>query len=207
MPLGLYIFNYNFYNRLYTNNSVFQVLDKQDVKVMTYKVFDFFKYTGDLEGDVGYADPAVGQALFFDDKQVSHMEDVRDLLKNIFIFFSICLILFLILFLVTLLIHKKNPAKRTGLVFLWSSAVVFFLMLLLFLLATNFSSLFDRFHAAFFPQGNYMFPEGSLLITMFPFGFFFDFFITLALSSCVLAAAVLAAGIFLFLSAKRREKK
>lgn len=206
LPLGFYIFNYVFYDYLYTSNNVYETLDKQDVELMTYKVFDFFKYRGDLEGQVRLMDPDPSFIPSFSDNEVSHMKDVRELLTNIFTLFMISLALFTALFLMTIFLNRNNSLTRTGLVFIWSSSAALFLYILLLILSINFSSLFDNFHLVFFPQGNYMFPEGSLLITMFPFGFFYQFFIRLGVSSSAIAVFMLIIGIAFVLIGKKARK-
>jgi len=134
------------------------------------------------------------------------MVDVRELLKNIFILFAVSLVTFIILALFIFIPDRKHNLKKTGLIFLWSSTVTLFLFLVLLVLSTNFYSLFNDFHLVFFPQGNYMFPEGSLLITMFPFGFFFQFFIRLALSSSAIAAFLFMLGIIFTVIGYRKGK-
>jgi hypothetical protein len=105
-----------------------------------------------------------------------------------------------------MLLDRKQGLKKTGLIFLWSSSFILFIFLVLLILSTNFYSLFDNFHVVFYPQGNYMFPEGSLLITMFPFGFFFQFFIRLAISSSALAAFMFVLGIIFTVTGYRKGK-
>lgn len=204
MPLGFYLFNFTFYNELYTRNGVYQDLNRQDVKQMTLKVFDFFKYRGDLEGQVRFADPTRSLVAFFDDNEISHMEDVRELLRNIFILFFSSLIMFAIMFFLVLFLDRGHSLRKVKLVFIWSSSIVLAVFILLLILSMNFSSLFDRFHVIFFPQGNYMFQQGSLLITMFPFGFFYQFFIMLALSSSVLAGLLLLLGVVFSIITNRK---
>jgi len=172
---------------------------------MTLRIFEFFKYRRDLVGKVKYADPAISVAVFFDDNEISHMKDVRALLKNIFVLSVSCLTLFLTTFFLLIFLNKRAPCKRIGLVFLWSSLIVLAIYVLLFIMSTNFSSLFDRFHQVFFPHGNYIFPQDSLLIIMFPFEFFYQFFIRLALSSSVLAGFVLLLGIIFSVISKKKE--
>ena len=173
---------------------------------MTFKVFRFFRYRDDLKGQVRYADPAMSMVDFFSDNEISHMEDVRDLLKNIFILFSASLAAFIVLLLFLMLKERKNGLKKTGLIFIWSSSITLVIFLALLILSTNFYSLFNDFHLVFFPQGNYMFPEGSLLLTMFPFGFFFQFFIRLAMSSSIAAAFMLMLGIIFTVTGYRKCK-
>lgn len=164
---------------------------------MTYGVYDFFRYSGGLEGQVRYADPAMDSVAYFQEDEIGHMEDVRELLKNILIIFCICLLLFIATFTLALVLNRDNAIRRAGLVLIWSSASVLIVFLLLQILSANFSALFDNFHSIFFPQGNYMFPAGSLLITMFPFGFFYQFFLRLALTSTIIAGCILVSGIAL----------
>ena len=76
-----------------------------------------------------------------------------------------------------------------------SSTVLICLFILLYFFGNNFWALFDKFHYIFFPQGNWAFPEGSLIITIFPFGFFSDFFFKLITVSLVIAVILLALAI------------
>ncbi len=55
-PLAIYLFNIDFYDHLYDQNSVYEELDKDDVLVMTNKIFGFFKNLNNLEVDIKYAD-------------------------------------------------------------------------------------------------------------------------------------------------------
>ncbi|HEY4695359.1 MAG TPA: hypothetical protein VIH13_00525, partial [Candidatus Hydromicrobium sp.] len=96
-----------------------------------------------------------------------------------------------------LLIEKniKNFIKNLGTTFIISSALILLFITILYLLGKNFPVLFDNFHLLFFPQGNFTFPEGSLIITLFPFGFFYDFFIRIILSSAIISVVLLVIGI------------
>ena len=73
--------------------------------------------------------------------------------------------------------------------------VLICLFVLLYFLGNNFWALFEKFHYIFFPQGNWAFPEGSLIITIFPFGFFYDFFFKLITVSLIIAGILLAGAI------------
>ncbi len=206
MPLGLYILNFSFYDRLYRENGVYRDLDAGDVKTMTFRVYDFFLYRGDLEGQVRSADPSISYAASFTGDEISHMEDVRDLIRNIFIISGAALLLTVLSLLLALFTGRGHSLKKTGLVFIWSSAAALSAFAVLFILGSNFYSLFDNFHLLFFPQGNYMFSEGSLLITMFPFGFFYQFFIRLAASSSIVAAVFLMLGIIFTVTGYRKGR-
>jgi len=112
--------------------------------------------------------------------------------------FYCCLAIFLILALILYLITKKiyKFLRGISLIFLISSSVFILFILLLYFFGNNFFELFfEKFHLIFFPQGNWAFPEGSLIITIFPFGFFYDFFFKLILNSLIIALVLFACGI------------
>ncbi len=201
-PLAYYLYNFNFYNSLFVKNGVYKTLDKSDVKQLTENVYDYFKYKRDFE-----AFDLKGNIKFFNESEISHLDDVRILLKKIFIIFYISIALFVLL---TILLIEKRPwkfLKNISLSALISSAVLISLFAILYFLGNNFWALFDRFHYIFFPQGNWAFPEGSLIITIFPFGFFYDFFFKLIVTSLVTAAILLVLAIVATAVVKNKTKK
>lgn len=202
-PLAFYIYNFNFYNKLYEKNGVYDTIDRNDAKKLTLNVFDYFKNKRDFEQF-----ELKNGISFFNASEISHLKDVRSLLSKIFIIFYICLLLFFIMFF---LLFEKSLAffiKNISIVSVASSSAMIFILLTLYLFGSNFISLFENFHHIFFPQGNWSFPEGSLIITIFPFGFFYDFFFRLLLSSMVLSIILLFTGITgIILSNWRLRKK
>lgn len=80
-------------------------------------------------------------------------------------------------------IKKKNILKK---ILLYSGILTIFIILLFFLLSLNFDFLFDNFHKLFF-AGNWMFPEESLLIQLFPFNFFKFFFFKILIDSFIIS--------------------
>lgn len=174
---------------------------------MTKKVIEFFKYNDDLSGSVRYADTSLSSVAFFTDNEISHMVDVRSLITKIFILLASSFIILVILISILTFKNSQKRFKNIGIVFITGSSIVIFLFILLFILSWNFSSLFDNFHLIFFPQGNYMFEAGSLLITLFPFNFFFQFFLRLVITSSILSAILLFTGIFLLNVHKIFKKK
>lgn len=189
-PLAYYLYNFNFYNSLFVKNGVYEVLDKSDVQKLTENVYDYFKYKRDFE-----TFELKGNIKFFNETEISHLNDVRILLKKILTVFYISIALFV---LFTILLVEKKPKrflKNISLSAMISSAVLICLFILLYFFGNNFWALFEKFHYIFFPQGNWAFPEGSLIITIFPFGFFSDFFYKLITVSVVIAVILLALAI------------
>jgi uncharacterized membrane protein len=175
---------------------------------MTKEIFNFFKHQGELDGHVRYTDLSRSSVAFFTEEEISHMVDVRGLIFRILLFFYVSLIVLVVLVLLLLILERKYSKRfrSTGLVFVVSSSAVLFMFIVLYILSLNFSSLFDNFHLIFFPQGNYMFDSNSLLITLFPFNFFYQYFTKIVIGSIVLSSMSLLIGIFL-LNGKRIFKK
>jgi uncharacterized membrane protein len=198
-PLGIYLFNIDFYDRLYDQNGVYEKLNKDEVLSMTKKIFSFFRYGDDLDGHIRYADESRSSVAFFTENEINHMVDVRNLIFKILILFYVSLVAVIVFIALLLLLERKHSKrfKGTGLVFVISSSVVLFLFIILYILSMNFSSLFDNFHLIFFPQGNFMFDANSLLITLFPFNFFYQYFTRLVTGSIILSFIFLFIGILL----------
>jgi len=208
-PLAAYLFNIDFYDRLYDQNSVYEDLNKDDVLSMTKEILSFFKYQDELDGQIRYADVSRSSVAFFTENEISHMVDVRDLIFKILLLFYGSLIVFIILLTLLLFLERKHikRLRGPGLVFVISSSIVLFVFIVLYILSMNFSHLFDNFHLIFFPQGNFMFDSNSLLITLFPFNFFYQYFTRLVIGSIVLSLIILFIGIFLLNIHKFLQKR
>lgn len=133
--------------------------------------------------------------------EISHMRDVRflfNLFRTIFVLFTVLLLMGVIYFVLEkrklkqerlrkkenqkALKHLKTKELKLNkqvLYFVNSLKIgsifsLVFLVLLVLLVLINFTASFDVFHRIFFPQGNWIFPYDSLLITLFPSSFFFS---------------------------------
>ena len=185
-PLAYYIFNPGYYETLYEDNGVFSILNKRDVLDITEEIFKFFTgRTTTLQTiQVRYSDESMSTAASFRPDEISHLSDVRILLVRIFILYCGSIILFVIMTFLLIEKNIKNFIRNLGAMFIISSS---FMLLFIIIL-------------------NYAFPEGSLIITLFPSGFFYDFFIRLILSSTIISAVLLVTGI-IFISIFKFVKK
>jgi len=176
---------------------------------MTGKIFSFFKYRDELDGHIRYADASMSSVAFFTENEISHMVDVRTLIFEILLLFYVSLAALGALLALLLILERKHSKRfrGIGLVFVVSSSTVLFLFIILYILSMNFSSLFDNFHLIFFPQGNFMFDLNSLLITLFPFNFFYQYFTRLIIGSIILSFIFLFIGIFLLNIHKTFQKR
>ncbi len=211
-PLAYYIFNQGYYETLYEDNGVFLILNKNDVMDATEEIFKFFTgRTTILQTiQVRYSDESVisnnNMAASFRPDEISHLNDVRKLLVKIFILYCGSVILFVIMTFLLIEKNIKNFIRNLGAIFTISSSFMLLFIIILYFLGENFPVLFENFHLLFFPQGNYIFPPGSLIITLFPSGFFYNFFIRLILSSTIISAVLLVTGI-IFISIFKFVKK
>jgi uncharacterized membrane protein len=69
---------------------------------------------------------------------------------------------------------------------------------------TSFDSFFITFHEIFFPQGNWQFPFGDHMITLFPDGFWSNVTMLVGLVTLLLAIIVWCVGFLLLRINKRR---
>ncbi|MBA7683100.1 hypothetical protein ES703_91458 [subsurface metagenome] len=187
---------------------MFSILNKRDVLDITEEIFKFFTgRTTTLQTiQVRYSDESMNTAASFRPEEISHLNDVRKLLVRIFILYCGSVILFVIMTFLLIEKNIKNFIRNLGIIFIISSSFLLLFIIILYFLGQNFPVLFNNFHLLFFPQGNYAFPEGSLIITLFPSGFFYNFFIRLILSSTIISAVLLVTGI-IFISIFKFVKK
>jgi integral membrane protein (TIGR01906 family) len=97
----------------------------------------------------------------FDDNERSHMADVRSL-------FGATKVAFVVGLLLAVAILRWSPGARLGLA--RDAAVIAGIAVtaIAALAAIAFDPLFLLFHEVFFPQGNFLFPPDSNLITLYP---------------------------------------
>lgn len=196
-PLACHVCNRGYYETLYEDNRVFSILNKSDVMDATEEIFKFFTgRTTTLQTiKVRYSDESMSTAASFRPEEISHLIDVRKMLVRIFILYCGSIILFVVMTFLLIEKNIKNFIRNLGAIFIISSSFMLLFIIILYFLGQNFPVLFDNFHQKFFPQGNYAFPEGSLIITIFPFGFFYDFFVRLIVCSSLLSIVLLVLGI------------
>ncbi len=123
----------------------------------------------------------------------SHLDDVKKVMQRADeLFYGLLLILTLI---ITSGRKDKEHLRKLFLCGGGVSALVAGLILLSAWL--NFDSLFTLFHRIFFSQGNWLFAPGSLLIQVFPLGFFVKISTSMLLGTWLWGILLLGAGLFL----------
>ncbi len=135
-------------------------------------------------------------APLYDEADISHMKDVKGVLwldYRLLLASAGYALLYVILAIIWRkldgLRHLALGAKRGGI------ATLGLLAFLAVFAVTSFDWFFTTFHEIFFPQGNWQFPPGDHMITMFPDGFWSDTALLAGLVAAGLGAAVLLTGV------------
>lgn len=168
------------YYKLYEGNYVYEEFNNESlVNEKTNELIGFFDNKNPLD------------ETFYTSDEISHLEDVKKVLK---IINTIYYILLLISFIGLIsLYYLPNFPKHVFILLI--SGFFFSLLLILILYFLPFDILFEKMHSTLFPQGNYTFDSTSNMIRLFPEGFFIGFFKTIIISFILKETTMLIAGI------------
>lgn len=171
------ILNKDFYNELYGKTRAYGRIEKEIVDAKTDELFLFFENNGQLD------------KTFYTENEISHMNDVKILIKKFTTAYYVSIILLIFSMIVIYNISRKEMLDFVLKSLFYSGVISLVLILLFFIL--SFSSVFDNFHRIFF-TGNYTFPYDSHLIMMFNEQFFMLFaqkiFIITGLKAIILSS-------------------
>ena len=125
----------------------------------------------------------------YNEREISHLEDVRDRFLTIYLISGFLLLILLILVLTA----KHIRDLFQNMLFYGGLGTLGFILLLAILSLIDFQNFWTQFHYVLFPQGNWAFPAGSTLIRLFPEQFFYNFAVAsiLAIGSYGLAATLI----------------
>lgn len=132
--------------------------------------------------------------LVFTASEKSHLEDVKQLIKrarSVLIFLTL-----LNIALISLILANSEKLNKDISNFLIYSGIIGLIMFLPLLLST-FSNVFVKFHLIFFSQGNWQFSQDSILITLYPLQFFYDYALKTAINSATIFIILIVIGYFL----------
>lgn len=170
--LNMMIFNKDFYTKEYFKNNVYEKISSDpDIgkEIALNATDDLTKYFRSYNSQ---------ELRYYTSTEMSHLEDVRGLIHTMQYIYYGAAILSIILFLYCYQRFKGDKQefiKILAKTLLYSSiAAIIFLVSIFLLCVFCFDFTFTMFHVMFFPQGNWMFENSSMLITLFPQQFFFD---------------------------------
>ncbi|MEM2131489.1 MAG: DUF1461 domain-containing protein [Candidatus Woesearchaeota archaeon] len=189
-----YIYNLKYYEKEYQKYNIYDKFEKEYLVNMTINLFGYLKYENELNKN------------FFNEKEESHLNDVRLIIKNLDLIFKISLAIFFV-FLFYFLKKKYylkifNSFFYTGLIGIF---IIFIFVSFYFLLGFDF--LFDYFHIIFF-KGNYAFnPKISNMKFIFPDEFFLDISISILILFIIKLIVLILFGYFSKKFIKNKKKK
>lgn len=143
-------------------------------------------YLSDLTFDDGEA--------VFNARELSHMEDVKEVVTGMRVAMVVLVVLLLIISLVMIRRNNKNMLIKAFNHGGW--ATIGLIVAILIFVALNFDSLFTWFHQIFFESGTWQFHPSDTLIRLFPVRFWRDAFIFVGLQS------LLYGGFLIFVTRK-----
>ncbi|MDR3686385.1 MAG: TIGR01906 family membrane protein [Coriobacteriia bacterium] len=147
------------------------------------------------DGDINVLPATVGSRPGFDEAAVSHLRDVRRVLSGARTFTGI------IAALVVIWLGVETSRKRFHTIAWALMAAAGFCLLFVVLGALagtmNFDALFTWFHGLFFAAGTWEFPYDSLLIQLFPEGFWIAAGVTWATIVAIVGVLLGVAGLMI----------
>lgn len=138
----------------------------------------FAPFTPQQQNALGYLNDKAELNGNYTAAERSHMQDVKNIFRGGNAMFLILLILMIFLFSLFYVSQKRIEKEWSGKEEIWKIlrgfgiVMVGFVVVILLSLLLAFNTSFTIFHKIFFPQGNWQFPEGSILIQVFPLEFF-----------------------------------
>ncbi len=128
----------------------------------------------------------------YNDRELSHMQDVKNLVTWMRIALWGCV---LILGIITLVFSRMGKKKAIVLGFIRGGwGIMGLVVAILIFVVLNFENLFTWFHKVFFETGTWMFYTSDTLIRLFPMRFWQDSFIFVGTGSFLLGLGLVLLG-------------
>ncbi len=165
----------------------------------TYEVYSAFPDADSFNSDVlDYLKEnraSMPTSISLNERELAHMQDVREVFSVYFLIFWILIVLLLVL-LGSLYVWHRAEMRRILLDSCFKAglySLCFYGILLLFFFF-SFRSSFSFFHTLFFEEGTWVFNATDHLIQIYPSGLFFDLFVRVFIVAVLLSSILLTAG-------------
>ncbi len=174
--IDLNCFDQSFYQKEYVQNNSSEEtgMNEEDLWDTTLVLFD---YLHDARDDLSVQHEVNGTVReIFDSREKAHMVDVKNLYLNTIVVRNVLAIVGSILFVVSVLLNKKNWITSMYIGYKRSLGLLFVIILaILIYAAIDFNSFWIQFHYLFFTNDLFFLdPNTEILINMVPEQFFFD---------------------------------
>lgn len=197
-----------YFEKEYTKYHVLDNLPPMTMEDLLHVTDEMMDYLKGKREDL-HVETAMGGETreFFNEREISHMEDVKVLFVKAIALRRACLLLVLVLLL--LLWRGKAPLKRLLPQSICIGTGMFFglVALLALIISTNFTKYFIIFHHIFFDNDLWILdPSTDMLINIVPEGFFMDTAGRIALTFCILCLLLIGASLFLLIKNRRKGR-
>ena len=170
-------FDKELYKREFTKVGTYSRLENADY--LLDNIQGFFSYKQELD------------AKYFTEREVFHMQDVRQFFDILDILFYVIIGLSVIAIIIIYNYFTKDISDFIRI--LRNSAIITIALTVIFaILSLKFSPLLSAFHFVFFKAGTYTFTSASTLIMLFPEEFFHGMLTAMIFRVCMTALIVLA---------------
>ncbi len=149
---------------------------------LTINVLDYLNSKGNLTSD-------------FNEREISHMKDVKNLMNSLKIIFIVSISILFILVIFMFLYNYKNFSRFLSIYLMYGSAVSIILTIISAILSLiSFDILFTIFHNLFFSGNSWLFNPADTIINIFPEKFFVDAFGFILMLSISISIALFILG-------------
>ena len=201
IPFILYFSNFkvllydeDYYNGKFQKHNVYENLEGDDIELINKDVLDYFRNKDELiKND------------FFNEKEKSHLSDVKKLINGVFYLFNLSIIIFIVSLIILFFLNKNKFIKNLGLSLAIGGALTFLDAFFFWLIIKiNFDKLFTWFHKLFF-EDNWMFNSlTNNIVVLYSQNFFFDFTYDIVIRTLILAFILGLIGLILFLKSSKK---
>lgn len=176
------VFDREFYSNEFAKYGVYDQLGKDTADSNSNELIGYLAGKNELNTD------------FFNDREKTHLLDVKELIKQALFTFNIIGII--ILLPISYLIVNKRFNELGNVAFFSGITTLILLILFIGAIAYDFDKLFLGFHLVSFNNDLWMLnPETDNLIAMFPEGFFYDISMRMAVITGILSSVLMIAGL------------
>ena len=149
-----------------------------EMKDVEYVSKEMMKYLfGQREDLVVYTNLRGEYREFFNDREKTHMIDVKNLYDGAVMVRTVCLVSAVVLVGIIVFLHRKKALDYLSRSYLFTciAAVVFFGGILIFISSYGFTEFWFKFHGVFFTNDLWLLnPATDMMILLLPEQFFFD---------------------------------
>lgn len=121
----------------------------------------------------------------FNERELSHMQDVRDLTRTVLRIWYASIAIMLVSIFLAIKLNWRMALRKAGK--LAGEIIFIFIILVLCAVFLNFNQLFTIFHSFFFEGDTWLFYVNDSLIRLFPTPFWVNVFVTVGVVSFTLA--------------------